>query len=143
MNKSKFKDVDYKKVLNVWNMFNCKSVLDDHNLNLTANVLLLTDMWQNFKNVCYKIFELDISYYYTSAGLSWDDFLKYTDAYYMKYNKHFDTELLSDIDMYLFVESSIRGGLLQISKRYSKANNKYMPDYDKSLKDSSIKQSIH
>ena len=69
MNKSKFKDVDYKKVLNVWNMFNCKSVLDDHNLNLTANVLLLTDMWQNFKNVCYKIFELDISYYYTSAGL--------------------------------------------------------------------------
>ena len=61
MNKSKFKDVDYKKVLN---MFNCKSVLDDHNLNLTANVLLLTDMWQNFKNVCYKIFELDISYYY-------------------------------------------------------------------------------
>ena len=55
-----------------------------------------------------------------------------------KYNKHFEIELLADIDMYLFVESSIRGGLSQISKRYAKANNKYMSDYDKSLMDSYI-----
>ena len=40
--------------------------------------------------------------------------------------------------MYLFIESSIRGGLSQISKRYAQANNKYMSNYDKSLMDSYI-----
>ena len=71
------------------------------------------------------LYKLDVSYYYTSPGLSWDAFLKHTDEHYMKkYNKHFEIELLTDIDMYLFVESSIRGGLSQISKRYAKANNK-------------------
>ena len=84
-------------------------------------------------------YKLDVSYYYTSPGLSWDAFLKYTDEYYMKtYKKHFEVELITDMDMYLFIESSIRGGLSQISKRYAQANNKYMSDYDKSLMDSYI-----
>ena len=90
-------------------------------------MLLLADIWENFQKVCYNLYKLDVSYYYTSPGLSWDAFLKYTDEYYMKtYNKHFEIELLTDIDMYLFVENSIRGGLSQISKRYAQANNKYM-----------------
>ena len=101
-----------------------------------ADVLLLADIWENFKTVCYNVYKLDVSYYYTSPGLSWDAFLKHTDDYYMKkYNKHFEIELLTDIDMYLFVESSIRGGLSQISKRYAKANNIRMSDYDKSFMD--------
>ena len=54
------------------------------------------------------------------------------------YKKHFEVELITDMDMYLFIESSIRGGLSQISKRYAQANNKYMSDYDKSLIDSYI-----
>ena len=54
------------------------------------------------------------------------------------YKKHFEVELITDMDMYLFIESSIRGGLSQISKRYAQANNKYMSDYDKSLMDSYI-----
>ena len=55
-----------------------------------------------------------------------------------KYTKHFEIKLLTDLDMYFFVESSIRGGLSQILKQYAKANNKYMSNYDKSLMDSYI-----
>ena len=45
-------------------------------------------------------------------------------------------EKISDIDMYLFIKKGTRGGISYIAKRYAKANNKYMSDYD------SNKQSI-
>ena len=79
LNNSLCSDKDYKSVMNVWNMFNCNTLLDYHNLYLIADVLLLSDIWQNFKTVCYNIYNLAVSYYYTSPGLAWGAFLKYAD----------------------------------------------------------------
>ena len=74
---------------------------------------------------------MDASYYYTSPGLSWDSFLKHSNEEQIKSGRgEFIIELITDMDMYLFVESSIRGGLSQISHRYAKANNKYMSTFD-------------
>jgi hypothetical protein len=120
---------DYAQAQTVWKTFQCKTFLDYHNLYLCSDVLLLTDVWENFRNTCYTHYNLDCIYYYTAPGLSFDAMLKHTKI---------KLELLSDIEMYEFCESGIRGGLSQISKRHAAANNKYMQNYDSTKADSSI-----
>ena len=68
---------------------------------------------------------LDPAHYYTSPGLFWDACLKMTGI---------ELELISDSDMYLFIEIGLRGGLSVITQRKGVANNKFMNSYDKKSK---------
>ena len=68
-----------------------------------------------------KIYGLDPCNYFSSPGLSWDAMLKMTEI---------KLEKISDIDKYLFIEKRLRGGISYIARRYARANNKYMNDYD-------------
>jgi len=122
-------DEDYEQAKTVWAKFNCKNMMDYHNLYLITDVLLLADIWETFRKVCYKNYKLDCEYYYTAPGLSFDAMLKHTDI---------ELELFTDLEMFEFVESGIRGGISQISHRHAIANNKYMENYDKSKEDSYI-----
>ena len=108
---------NYKHVLNVWNTFKMKTFKDYHELYNVTDVLLLADVFENFRDLCLKIYGLDPVYYFTAPGLAWDACLKMTDI---------DLELLSDPDMLLMFEKGIRGGISIISNRYGEANNKYM-----------------
>ena len=74
-----------------------------------------------FIATCLKFYGLDPCYYFSSPGLIWDAMLKMTGV---------KLEKISDIDKYLFIEKGLRGGISYIAKRYAKANNKYMNDYD-------------
>lgn len=120
---------DYLRAKLVWKTFNCKTFLDYHNLYLKSDVLTLADIIKNFRDACYKNYELDFCYYFTAPGLSFDAMLKYTEI---------ELELLTEEDMYEFCERGIRGGLSQISTRYAKANNKYMKVYDPTKQESYI-----
>ena len=108
LNKSGCEINDYKHAQKVFNVFGCKNILDYHNVYLKSDVLLLSDIWDNFRTVCFNNYGLDTSYYYTSPGLSFDSMLKMT---------YINLELLTDIEMFKMVEDGIRGGISQISQK--------------------------
>ena len=89
---------------------------DYHDLCLKRDVLLLTDVFEKCISTCLDYCGLDPCHYFSSPGLSWDGILKMTGI---------ELELFSDIDMYLFVEKIMRGGIYYIVKRFSKSKNKY------------------
>ena len=113
---------NYNHVLNVWKTWNMKTFKEYLELYNVTDVLLLADVFENFRDICLKNYGLDPVYYYTAPGLAWDAMLKMTKI---------NLELLSDVDKLLMIEKGIRGGISIISNRYGKANNKYMKDYNK------------
>ena len=111
---------DYEHAQNVWNKFSLKNTGDYNNLYLKSDILLLAGVFENFRNTCLEYYKLDPCHYFTSPGLSWDAMLKMTNI---------KLELMTDIDMFQFIEKGLSGGISYIANRYSKANNKYMKEY--------------
>ena len=94
-----------------------KSMKDYHEFYNRVYVLLLADVFENFRSVCIKNYDLDPAHYFTAPGIAWEAALKVTGV---------ELELLSDMDMLLMVEKGVRGGVFMIGNRYGKSNNKYM-----------------
>ena len=114
-------DEDYNHAQKVWEEFGMTTMKDYHDLYLELDVLLLADVFENFREVCLDNYKLDPAWYLTAPGLSWDAMLRVTGI---------KLELLTDSDMLMMVENGTRGGVSMISNRYSEANNKYMDSYD-------------
>ena len=87
-----------------------------------SDKLLLADAFENFRNMCLKIYELDPAKFLSAPGLAWQAGLKKTKVKLI---------LLTDVDVLLIVEKGITGIICHFIYRYAKANNKYMKDYDK------------
>ena len=94
---------------------------DYHDHYFKKDVLLLADVFDRFISTCLKYYELGPSHYLSSPGLSWDAMLKM---------EKIELEKISDIGKHLFIEKGRRGGVSYAAKKYAKANNKYMNDYD-------------
>ena len=124
------KDIEYKHAQEVWKEFNIKTIGEYHDLYLKTDVLLLTDVFESFRNTAINDYKLDpANGYFTLPNYARDAML---------YNTNIKLEQLTDPDMYLFCERAIRGGISMIGHRYAKANNKYMKNYDENIKSSYI-----
>ena len=84
---------------------------------------MLADVFENFRNMGIKVYELDPAHFLSAPGLAWQACLKKTEV---------ELELLTDVDMLLIAEKGIRRGMCHAIHRYAKANNKYMKNYEKS-----------
>ena len=113
----------------VWNAFDMKNLGHYHDLYLKTDVLLLCDVFEKFVSICLDYYGLDPCNYFSAPGLSWDAMLKMMGIV---------LDHISDIDMHLFIEKGMVGGISYIANRYAKANNKYMKNYDPNLEDECI-----
>ena len=102
LNDTDISEDDYKHAQEVWDAFKIRNLGEYHDFYLKTDVLLLADVFENFRKTCLNHYRLDPSHYMSSPGLSWDAMLKMTKI---------NLDLISDIDMQLFVEKGLRGGI--------------------------------
>ena len=112
-----------------WDVLEIKNRGEYHDLYVQSDTLLLSDVFENFRNKCLEIYELDPIYFVSAPGLAWQACLKKTEV---------KLELITDYDMLLMIEKGIRGGICQATHRYAKANNKYMKNCNKNIESSYI-----
>ena len=126
LNMENIYDIDYRHGNNVFNKFELNNLGEYRDLYVQSDTLLLADVFENFRHKCLEVYELDPASF---LSLPWQACLKKTNI---------ELELLTDYDMLLMVEEGIRGGICHSIHRYSKANNKYMKDYNENIESSYI-----
>ena len=112
-------DEDYLTCKKIWNEFNMKNMGDYHDHYLKKDVLLLADVFEKFIDKCLKFSGLDPCHYFSSPRLSWDAMLKMTGV-----------RLKKLWTLTCIYSKGLRGGISYTAKRYSKANNEYIKNYD-------------
>ena len=107
LNMKDITDLDYRHAKRVFkevapkNLSN-KNLGDYYDLYVQSDTLLFADLFENFRNMCIKVHELDPAHFLSAPGLASQACLKKTEV---------ELELITDPDMLLMVEKEIRGGI--------------------------------
>ena len=109
--------------------FKLENLGEYHDLYVQSGTLLLADVFNSFRDMCIKEYQLDLAHFLSLLGLAWQACLKKTNI---------ELELLTDYDMLLMIEEGIRGGICHSIHGYAKANNKYMKNYNNNEESSYI-----
>ena len=113
---------EYERAVEIWEHFGIRTLGQYHDLYLRTDVLLLTDIFKNFRDLCLEYYKLDPAHYFTLPNFAWDAMLLKTNII---------IKPIRDQEMYEMIERGLRGGMCQVSRKEAKANNKHMgEDYD-------------
>ena len=105
---------DYDFLCQLKDVFNLKTLRDLHDLYVSTDVMLLADVFEHFRQWSLDIYQLDPAHFLTAPSLSWTAALKFTKV---------KLDVIKDIDMSLFIDEAVIGGISLISNAYAKANN--------------------
>ena len=114
LNMEYINDIDYRHANNVFKGFKLENLGDYHDLYAQSNTLLLANVFNNFRDMFIKEYELDPAHFLSLPGLAWQACLKKINI---------ELELLTDYDMLLMVEEGIRGGICHSIHQYMKNYN--------------------
>ncbi|XP_050420213.1 uncharacterized protein LOC126833111 [Adelges cooleyi] len=124
-------DEQYRHAQTVWSTFNCQTLGQYSDVYMCGDVYLLADVFETFRKFILEHYRLDPAAYLTTPSLAWDA---------MKLMTGVKIELMTEHDQVQYVMKNIRGGLVQCNQHYTKANNKYMEDFDPTEEPSYIMQ---
>ena len=113
-------DIDCRHATRVFREFKMNIFGDYHDLYVQSDAL--ADVFENFRNISLKTYELDPAYLLSLPRFAWHACLKITRV---------KLELITDINILLMIVSGMRGGVCHVIRSYAGANNKYMDNYDK------------
>ena len=111
----------YEYAEGVWETLKCNTMKDYYNHYLITDILILADVFENFREMLLETYGLDLIYYYSLPGLSWDAMLNYTGV---------ELELITDTDMHLMVEKCTSGGISNICCRHDTSSHPSMDTYN-------------
>jgi len=108
---------EYERAQQMWTRYGCQTMEDYTSLYVKLDTVLLADVFEQFRRLAFWQYGLDPAHCWTLAGYTWEAALKFTGV---------QLELITDPNIYLMVESAIRGGISTVSNRLATANNKYL-----------------
>ena len=107
LNLEDISDEDYAHAQKVWDVFEINNLGEYHDLYVQSDTLLLADVYENFRNMCFEKYQLDPTYFVSAPGLACQNCLKKTEV---------KLELITDYDMILMIEKGISGGIRQATQ---------------------------
>ena len=76
LNSEDTSDEDYTHAQKVWDVFQINNIGDYHDLFVQSETVLLADVYENFRNLCFEKYQLHPTYFVSAPGLAWQACLK-------------------------------------------------------------------
>ena len=73
-------DVDYRHANSVFKKFKLENLGEYHDLYVQSDTLLLADVFENSRNICIKVYEIDPAHFLLAPGSAWQGCLKKTEV---------------------------------------------------------------